>query len=236
MVTRTKFTFLIFLLFFFFSASLYAESDIHVFIGRFFPPAVSEEAYEAQAIYQIKWNELSSSSGLAVYKNKLDATEKLVYSPDLFSFYANTNRLSFNFEETVHCSVLYDVSSKFNFLSGAGFSLVTKNDFSFNAKLFYLLKLSKVFSIDRLLIDQEFAFSLLFQHQFNQAFLKYGVSSCDFFYYPKAVAPVWKIGYGYHFTPEFCGEMEINFRYIDMFTLSSYMESAEFKIGVGIKI
>ena len=212
------------------------QQKFQAFAGFFYPSTISGGTKEIQLVYEPQINNCKLLFGFGLDDSRLDFTSSVNYLPDFFDFRNKNKNFTLEFSEQLHFRLLYDISFQFDSLSGINFSYSPVETLNFELKFYYFLKLAKIFSINPVLVTNEIAFAASIQKDFAASFIKFGASSYDIFYYPELIAPIWNFGFGYHFSDKITGLAHLNFRYIDMFTLSAYIECVEFKIGAEFKL
>lgn len=117
------------------------------------------------------------------------------------------------------------------------FGSLARLNFSFDAS--YMYKYSVIPSIRSYvnnLVDKGLAFSLKFQKEFKSSFLTYaGVSSYELFRYPLFLMPTYFFGFLYTHPSGLTAKTQVNIRYSDQFTLTSYINYINISAGVGCR-
>lgn len=132
---------------------------------------------------------------------------------------------------------LNNVSVQNNLFMGLNHQIIFKKYVSFNTSLLYGLKFSTIFSLQDVVpflynndLGFSFACSINFPYQII-ATLRF--STYEDFYYPFFCAPTFSLGVSYALKNQFAITGEIAARYVDMFTLSSYLDCYWFRLMVG---
>lgn len=133
--------------------------------------------------------------------------------------------------------LLTEVSCQNNFYIGLNSELAAGRKIVFGASVLYGAKYSKICTSDSAvpgIFNNDLGFKLSctvsLPHRFVTAV---SISSYEDFYYPLFCAPTFTLGVSYSAKNKFIVTGEAAARYIDMFTMSSYLDCFWFRLAVG---
>lgn len=212
------------------------SQHVDFYQALFVPATVTYEMVGEQLLYTAKWNFIEGTAGLGVSNERLDLLGHVSLQPDFLRLPLGGYCFYLNLDEYLHYRYLFDVSSQFDILTGGTIGFTTETNWKVYAQCFYFLKLAGINGINKTLVDNDLAAAIHFEKTFGKNRICYGISSFDNFYYPKFFCPQFHIEYGYKFYENIITTLTVNVRYVDMFTLSSYLEEVEVKLGFGVDL
>ncbi len=232
--------FVLFLSVLFLSVNLFAEQKLELSLMNYMPSSIADEKVEAQLIYSnslqlANQNVIDYSAGINVNNSLVGATEYLSWKfTDAIS---SRNDYSFNifFDQCLHWRYLYQVSNQLDFLIGPHFQFNLAKGWSIEVTTLYLLKIGFIDGMKKPVAANDGEAGFYFKKRFTPSFSGiFSLTSYDFFYIPKFLAPIWTLGVQYDISSQFYLSLDTKVRYIDMFTLTAYLDSFEIRLAFGV--
>ena len=237
-MTKTRHFVLFSIIFLFFSVFSYAE------IVNFFTPKMQWSvtnglSFENGADFapltsavdisvDLNMQEIRVNAGNLVQPSQVDFSTEFIYWPTFFNCFNAGVGTIFHF---VHCN---DIFSEFDYLSGAYLSFHTPKKFDCMANFLYHGKAARIFAIKDdvpWLKNNSIAFKTEFNFRpISQLNLNLSVSSYSMYRYMFWFAPDFSFSADYKFFDMFAVGGQIEIQYIDMFTLSSNLNSIDIRI------
>lgn len=172
--------------------------------------------------------EIRSNAGIFVQPSQVDFSTEIIYWPTFFNCFNAGVGSIFHF---VHCN---DIFVEFDYLSGVYLSYHTPKKFDCMLNFLYHGKAARIFAIQDdvpWLKNSSIAFRTEFNFRpVSQLNLNLSVSSYSMYRYMLWFAPDFSFSADYKFFDMFAVGGQIEIQYIDMFTLSSNLNSIDLRI------
>lgn len=172
--------------------------------------------------------ELKMNGGLKFQPSQFDFTTEAIYAPTFF------NCVNFGVNTLLHTNYYHDIYVEVDWLVGPYISYHTAKKFDCMLNFCYFSKNARIFAIeDKVpwLKNDTIAFKTEFNYRpadWVDVFL--AVSSYTQYRYMLFFAPDFKVGAEFNILPVFAIGTQVEVQYIDMFTLSSNLNSIDLRI------
>ena len=178
--------------------------------------------------------ELNCFAGFQVQTSVMDFTTSVAYAPTFF------DRINMGPKLIFHVQHYDDVYCELDFLGGATlkYALGRKTSLGFDA--FFHKKAAHIFSISdsvSLLVNDSIAFATYINFKpVSRLAVNFTVSSFSDYRYMLFLAPDFRLSAEYGLTKTFKLGAEAEIQYIDMFTLSSNLNVADFRLFCNLRL
>lgn len=172
--------------------------------------------------------ELQMNAGFKFQPSQLDFTTEAIYAPTFF------DRVNFGMDMVIHTNYYHDVYVEVDYLVGPYAKYYTAKKFDCMLNFLYFSKNARIFAIeDKVpwLKNDTIAFKTEFNYRpvdWVNIFL--AISSYSQYRYMLFFAPDFKLGAEFDILPVFSIGTQVEVQYIDMFTLSSNLNSVDLRI------
>lgn len=173
-------------------------------------------------------NQLLMNAGMKVQPSQFDFSTEAIYWPEFI------NCLNVGFGTIFHTNYYHDIYCEIDFLAGVYAKYRTPEKFDCMLNLSLMTKQARIFAIeDKVpwLGNNTIAFRTEFNYRpIDKLDIFLMLGSYTQYRYMLFLAPDFKIGAEYAFLPVFSLGGQVEIQYIDMFTLSSNLNSVDFRI------
>lgn len=164
----------------------------------------------------------------------MDFTTSAIYAPTFF------NHFNFGGKTVLHLQYYNDLFLETDVLSGLYFKYFTGKRFSVAADFMYHHKAAHIFEIKNdvfWLCNQNFAFNVDFTYKpFKRMILDFSVSSYSAYRFMNFFAPDFRFSAEYKFSKVLSTGFVAEIQYVDMFTLSSNLNTVDFGLYAKLEL
>lgn len=172
----------------------------------------------------VDFRELRLFSGVKYQGNQFDLTNRVIYMPTLNNAFQAGCGFTWHFyryfEEFTENDLIFNV--RFRWFKGPVFSFENAAGF-----LFKFAAIDAIRDFKPVIFNFSYNWELLCNwHLFNRTDLWTALNLQDFYDYPLAISPIYKLGFGYYVTPEAIFGIDFTMKFVDMFFSAVYMNES----------
>ncbi len=189
---------------------------------------ISAQEVSFENYYTLKFKAINLTTGFQA------ASEQEAVFLDTKYMLIDSRHIDFGIESVYELEKYSDISYRTNSFWGINWNVKFLKYMNFSGDLFYGMKTSRLIGIDGfpVICQSDIMASLKLACKYQNAEIFALISSRENFYYPIFAAPIYTLGANYAFNGKIKPEFSIGIKGIDMFALSSYVESNFIKLSV----